>query len=642
MSGIDLAALLIEQNPDGVLGFDLAARYTVWNPAMERISGLRRDQVIGQNAFELFPFLRETGEDQKMAAALRGESGVSRDQRYRIPETGHIGLFDAHYIPVRDAAGAIAGAIGLIRDVTGRHEAEARARESRELFESYMAHIPGVAFVKDGEGRHVFANRLFEQTHGLTPRSWEGKFDGDIFPPDTAERFRKHDLEVLAGGHAVRMVDEQGARNEPEHWMWIKFPLLDARGRQLVAGLAFNITEQYRAEQALRASEERFRQLFSELEEVNRRKDEFLATLGHELRNPLAPLITAAELLRVHAPGDAAMQRAVEVIGRQSQQMRRLIDDLLDVARITRGIVSLQLDRVDLREVVQHAVRTAQTWLDAREHQLVLSMPAGPVYVEGDRVRLEQVITNLLSNAAKFTPRTGRVDVSLSRAAESADIRVADTGKGIPQEMLSRIFDLFTQVNPSIDRAEGGLGLGLTLVKRLTEMHGGTIIATSRGENLGTEFIVRLPLHAGGTELEGTTAPQSHGPAAVTDCRVLIVDDNADSAEMLNLLLPGWGYVTDVAHSGPEALDRISSFQPQVVLLDIGLPGMNGIEVAERLRDEQGSAKPVLVALTGYGQEEDRRRTAEAGFTAHLTKPVEIDALHRLLVALCPAGRDSR
>jgi PAS domain S-box-containing protein len=635
---MDLFNLLVEQNPDGVIAFDRDFRYTMWNPVMAQISGFSREQVIGQNAFEIFPFLREIGEDRCFDAVLRGEVAISRGQRYRIQQTGRTGFFDAHYIPIRDAAGVVTGGLGLIRNVSGRHEAEALARESRELFESFMAFIPGVAFVKDAEGYHVFANRLFEQTHGLAPGGAIGKADAQIFPADTAERFRRHDIEVLSKGQPIRSIDEQGARQEPEHWMWVKFPITDARGRQLVAGVAFNITEQYQAEQALRASEERYRQLSSELEEVNRRKDEFLAMLGHELRNPLAPLLTAAELLRMQPAADSTTEQAVDVIRRQAEQMRRLIDDLLDVARITRGIVSLQMQRLDLRDALQEVLRTVQPWLDAREHQLQISMPAGPVYVRADRVRLEQVITNLLSNAAKFTPKQGRIEVTLERGGDTAVIRVADTGKGIPREMLSRVFDLFTQVNPSIDRAEGGLGLGLTLVKRLTEMHGGTVDATSAGVGQGTAFQVRLPVATGPADAPATPAGRTPRANAPADCRVLIVDDNIDSASMLNLLLPGWGYTTAVAHSGTEALERARSFKPRIVLLDIGLPEMSGYEVAERIREDPSLASTVIVALTGYGQEEDRRRTAAAGFAAHLTKPVDVETLNRMLIAVCDKG----
>ena len=635
---MNLFELLVEQNPDGVIGFDRECRYTIWNPVMEQISGCRREEVIGKVAFDIFPFLRQIGEDRCFEAALRGEVAESHNQRYHVAQSGRTGYFDGYYMPVRDEAGAVTGGLALIRNATLRHEAEARARESREFFESYMAFIPGVAFVKDADGRHVYANLLFEQTHGLAPGGAIGKFDADIFPPDTAERFRRHDLEVLAKGQPIRSIDEQGARNEPEHWMWVKFPISDASGRRLVAGVAFNVTDQYQAEQALRASEERYRQLSGELEEVNRRKDEFLATLGHELRNPLAPLLTAAELLRMQPAPDAMTEQAIDVIRRQAEQMRRLIDDLLDVARITRGIVSLQLQRIDLRDALQEVLRNVQSWLDAREHQLVVSVPAGPVYVRADRVRLEQVMTNLLSNAAKFTPMRGRIDVTLERGTDSAIIRVADTGKGIPSDMLSRVFDLFTQVNPSIDRAEGGLGLGLTLVKRLTEMHGGTVEVTSAGTGLGTEFTVTLPIARHDVDEPSPAVHRTSRTQPPANCRVLIVDDNVDSAAMLNYLLPGWGYMTDVAHSGTEAIERARAFKPQIILLDIGLPEMSGYEVAHRLREDPALASIVLVALTGYGQEEDRRRTHEAGFAAHLTKPVDVEALNRMLIAVCDKG----
>lgn len=633
---MDLAQTLVEFNPDGVIGFDREYRYTIWNPAMERISGLPRKKVLGRVAFDVFPFLRETGEDRYFVAALSGRRAVSRERPYHVPETGSTGYFDGHYFPLRDEHGAVVGGLALIRDVTARREAEGRARESRELFESYMAHIPGVAFVKDSEGRHVFANRLFEQTHGLRPGEWRGKLDMDIFPPATAHRFRNHDLEVLAGGQPVRMIDQQGARNEPEHWMWVKFPIRDASGRQLVAGLAFNITDQYRSEQALRASEERFRQLSAQLQEVNRRKDEFLATLGHELRNPLAPLLTAAEIIRVRPEPDPAAGRAREVIARQAERMRRLIDDLLDVARIERGIVSLHIEPFDLREAVQEAVRTGQSWAEAREQTVRLTLPDDPVAVDGDPVRMEQVITNLLSNASKFTPSRGRIEVSVERSDGAAVVRVADTGKGIPSDMLSRVFELFTQVNPSLDRAEGGLGVGLTLVKRLTEMHGGTVSVSSAGEDRGTVVEVRLPLSlpvAESTDAAPIPAAPSDGTQG-EPCRVLIVDDNVESAEMLSLLLPDWGYDTATAYSGPQAIERALAFAPRIVLLDIGLPGMDGFEVAQRFRSNPSLREIRLVALTGYGQEDDRRRTRELGFADHLTKPVDMESLRALLASL--------
>lgn len=755
---MDISSFIVEHNPDGVLAFDRECRYTLWNAAMERMSGLPREQVIGRRAADVFPFMLETGEEAFFEAALAGETAVAKNRLYKVPETGRTGFYEGQYSAIRDESGAVIGGMAVIRDVTEREDAQARARESRQLFEQYMAYCPGVAFMKDAEGRHVYANRLFEETHGLAPGSWAGKLDADLFPPETAARFRAHDLEVLSAGKSLRMIDTQGARSEPEQWLWVKFPFADAAGRQLVAGMAFNITEQHRVEQALAVSEARFRAIFeqspfsvqivdragrtllanpafealwgvsrevlgeynlledpqaaalgvlpylrrafegevaamppvyydpavngapgrgrwteaifypvkdaagavrelvlmhrditdrvgfereraellAELQETNRRKDEFLATLGHELRNPLAPLITAAELLRLQPAVDPSVRHATEVIARQAQQMRRLIDDLLDVARITRGIVSLHQERLDLRELITEAVHTARPWIDAREHALVLDLPDRPVHADVDRVRIEQVITNLLSNSAKFTARGGRIDIRLEEHGGTAVMRVSDTGKGIPKEMLPRVFDLFTQVDPSLDRAEGGLGLGLTLVNRLVAMHEGSVTVTSPGRGLGTEFTIRLPSRpAPATAPVPSAAPADH-QASTAAVRVLVVDDNVDSAEMLGLMLPMWGYTTETAHSPSEALAKTATFRPHVVLLDIGLPGMSGYELAARLRELPGIASVPLVALTGYGQEEDRRRTKEAGFAAHLTKPVDMETLRSLLASLEP------
>lgn len=369
------------------------------------------------------------------------------------------------------------------------------------------------------------------------------------------------------------------------------------------------------------------------LTEADQRKDEFLAMLAHELRNPLAPVLTSVAVMRLHAANDPTLQRLLETVERQVRQLTRLVDDLLDVSRITRGKIELRREPVDLLTIVAHAAETSRPLVENRGHQLVVSVPRGPVYVEGDPTRLEQVLINLLSNAARYTEPGGRIWLNVECEGETATLRVRDTGRGIPQDMLQDIFGLFTQVDTTLDRSAGGLGLGLTLVKRLVEMHGGQVTAFSEGPGRGSEFTLHFP------RFHPHAAPPAELPApepvmtAVRSLRVLVVDDNVDASQTLSDLLEIWGHETRVAFDGHGALAVAAEFGPDVVLLDIGLPGLDGYEVARRLRSFRAPS-PILVAVTGYGQEEDQRRAAEAGFRHHLTKPVEPSVLERLLVLL--------
>jgi signal transduction histidine kinase len=391
-----------------------------------------------------------------------------------------------------------------------------------------------------------------------------------------------------------------------------------------------------------------------ELAEAHRAKDQFLAMLGHELRNPLAPIRNAVVAMRLRETEDPLLQRARDVIERQVQHLSRLVDDLLDVSRITRGRIELRKEPVDLAAIAEHAVETARAAIQAGEQELTVRRPPEPLWCEGDPMRLEQVITNLLHNAAKYTEPGGQIWLTLERS-DYAVLRVRDTGRGIPPEMLPQVFDLFVQANPSLDRAQGGLGLGLTLVRSLVEMHGGTVAAYSDGPGRGSEFVIRLPLLPPSEEhtahgAQHTAEAQVPSPPAVrcAPCavrRILVVDDNVDAAEMMAALLAQWGHQVRVVHSGTEAIETAVASGPDLVLLDIGLPEMDGYEVAKRLRElgrTRGSPLQAtwLVAVTGYGQEEDRRRSQEAGLDDHLTKPVDPDRL-RELISRCAPGRSA-
>jgi signal transduction histidine kinase/DNA-binding response OmpR family regulator len=389
--------------------------------------------------------------------------------------------------------------------------------------------------------------------------------------------------------------------------------------------------------------------LFQELQEAARAKDDFLAMLGHELRNPLAPVRNAMAAMRARGTDDSLLLRQWDVIERQMQQFSRLVDDLLDVSRITHGRIELRVEPLNLAVRVLSAVELARPEVDARGLDLTVSCPPEPLWLAADPVRLQQVIVNLLNNAIKFTEPGGRLWVSVELeeapggdAGGTAVLRVRDTGLGIAPELLPRVFDLFTQADRSLDRSRGGLGLGLTLVKRLVEMHGGSVGASSDGPGRGSEFVVRLPLRQGsgvrGQGSETTLAPTPALPELAPDprpltpaIRVLVVDDNVSGAETLADLLVLWGCDVQVAHHGLAALELAAQYLPEVVLLDIGLPGMDGYEVAQRLRELVGLEGALLVAVTGYGQEEDRRRSQEAALDHHLTKPVDPDVLRRLI-----------
>ena len=365
------------------------------------------------------------------------------------------------------------------------------------------------------------------------------------------------------------------------------------------------------------------------LQEANRRKDEFLAMVAHELRNPLAPIRTAAQLLRVKELDESHRARARDIIERQVDHLVCLIDDLLDVSRITRGVITLRRESVLLGAVVARAVESMRHAIDTRRHELRVELPDELIAVEGDKTRLVQVIGNLLHNAAKFTDTGGRIVLKVDREGRHAVISVKDTGIGISKELVPKVFDLFTRVHATSDPGEGGLGIGLALVRRLTEMHGGTVTAHSDGAGLGAEFIVRLPLV--GTHTIPMEPPAETSPIRMAARRIVVADDNHDSAEVLATLLELHGHDVRVAHDGIEVLAIAETFKPHVVLLDLGMPKMDGYETARQTRDQPWGKNAMLIALTGWGQQQDRQRTAEAGFDAHLVKPVTDSDLFQLL-----------
>ncbi len=379
--------------------------------------------------------------------------------------------------------------------------------------------------------------------------------------------------------------------------------------------------------------EEELRQKVDELAEADRRKDEFLAMLSHELRNPLAPILNAVHIIRLRGEDPVVRARMRDVVEQQVRCMTRLVDDLLDVSRITRGKIHLHHEPVTLSVLIQHSLETVRPVLESKQHQLQLSLPDEPIHLWADPLRLEQVLNNLLSNAAKYTDPGGLIQVRAEVLGHDVSIQIRDNGIGIAPEMVDEIFHLFSQVNHSLARSQGGLGIGLTLARNLVRLHEGTLIARSDGLGKGSEFIIRLPHRKSFPQDEGESSKAEAKPDRHS-CRVLVVEDNVQLAESLCLIVNLWGHECRVSHSGAEAIKLVEVFKPGVVLLDIGLPGMDGYAVAEELRNDSELKGITVIAMTGYGRDEDRMRSRSAGFDHHLVKPLDLDALELLLARL--------
>jgi PAS domain S-box-containing protein len=367
-----------------------------------------------------------------------------------------------------------------------------------------------------------------------------------------------------------------------------------------------------------------------ELGEADRRKNEFLAMLAHELRNPMAPIVNGLEILSASSP-DAGANFTLERMQRQMRVLVRLVEDLLDVSRLVQGRIELRRQRLELTELVKSALETAGPEIDAHRHQIAVSLPEHPVSLDGDQVRLAQVLSNLLVNAAKYSDQPGRIDLEGNRVGDIVEIRVRDQGIGIAPELLPKIFDLFTQADRSLDRSRGGLGIGLTLARRLVELHGGVLTASSQGIGHGSEFVIRLPVTAGGEVGAPRSVDLKTVPVTGASRRVLVIDDSVDAAESTAALVRFWGHQAKVLHSGEGAVREVETFRPHVVLLDIGLPGKDGYEVARELRRLDPTRSLVIAAVTGYGMEEDRRRSDQAGFDYHFVKPIDLELLKTIL-----------
>jgi signal transduction histidine kinase/DNA-binding response OmpR family regulator len=544
--------------------------------------------------------------------------------------------------PQREADGGVLWH-GLITDITESRVLQERLRQSHDLLQNVSTQVPGLIYqyqlFPDGRSCFPYASAAIGEIFEVTPE----QVREDATP--ILDRLHSDDYEGIVASvresartlepwrHEFRIVlPRQGLR-----WRWGDArPQRLADGSVLWHGFTMDITERKRMEEALRASE------FA-LQTADRRKDEFLAMLGHELRNPLAPIRNAAHILnnKEMVRQDPILEWACGMIDRQVIHLVRLVDDLLDVSRLVQGKIVLKEEWVNLVEVVEHAVELGRSLIQDRRQHLSLSLPGAPLYIHGDKVRLTQVMENLLTNAAKYTPEGGRIRLYLDRQDREAVIRIRDTGLGIAADLLPHIFDLFTQAQQDLARRQGGLGIGLTVVKGLVQLHKGRIEARSDGLGKGSEFIVRLPSDGETAGEPGASAVAEAPPTAPVARRLLVVDDNADALESLAVLLKLKGHTVKTAPDGPTALETARHFQPDIILLDIGLPGMDGYEVARRFRALDATRDTLLVAVTGYGQQGDRLRARAAGFDHYFVKPIDLVALQRLLFDLGGPGENS-
>ena len=447
-----------------------------------------------------------------------------------------------------------------------------------------------------------------------------------FFPEDHGTIRNEFFPAVLEKGHGEIEIRFRNFKTGEALWMAYKVLTLTDGNRQTIgfATVSQEITER-------RKLEEHLRKMAADLSDANHRKDEFLATLAHELRNPLAPIRNSLHLLRLSGELSPSLDPVREIMERQVDQMVRLIDDLLDVSRISHGKIELQREAVELATIVSIAVETARPLIDAAGHQLALSLPAEPMILDADPVRLVQIIGNLLSNAAKYTEPGGQIWLTARRERNEAVISVRDTGLGIPADVLPFVFDMFTQVDRSLARAQGGLGIGLSLAKTFVEMHGGRIEAHSEGLDRGSEFLVYLPTMSDSQRRPALTPPLRSSQSSFPCRRILVVDDTRASGYVLGRLLETMGQQVCTATDATEALESVRRERPDLVISDIGMPNIDGYELARRLRKEPDSERLILVALTGYGQETDKQQAKAAGFDYHLVKPVSLEALQALL-----------
>ncbi|HZR69062.1 MAG TPA: PAS domain S-box protein [Burkholderiales bacterium] len=616
----DRFRLLVESVRDyAIFMLDPEGRVATWNAGAQRIKGYSAEEIIGRHFSTFYPPDAVAAQWPQQELEMAKRDGRFEDEGWRLRKDGTRFWANVVITALYARSGELRGFGKVTRDLTERRAHEERVRASEERFRMLVEGVKDYAiFMLDPQGRVVSWNAGAQRIKGYQPEEIIGQHFSVFYPPEALERgWPEYELSVARKDG--RFEDEGWRVRKDKSLFWANVVVTPLHGDDGVLRGYSKVTRDMTERKHVEA-----------LEEGRRQMSEFLAMLGHELRNPLAPIRNAVHVMARKKLDPTASEWCRDVIDRQVSQLARLVDDLLDVTRITSGKIIVHKAPIDLNAAVERAVESTRPMLDARRHTLKVALADEPVIVEGDMVRLSQAILNLLNNAAKYTPEGGVISCTVKRESGNALVSVRDNGVGIPRDLLPKIFELFVQGDRSLDRSEGGLGVGLTLVDRLVRLHGGTVHAESGGPGMGSEFIVRLPL-AAQTAPAGDQETLKAPEALESARRVLVVEDNRDAADTLAAAVRSWGHVVQVAYDGTSALDSSRDFRPDVALLDIGLPGLNGYQLADRLKALFGDDDILLIAVSGYAQEEDLERSLNAGIARHFAKPVDLELLRELL-----------
>lgn len=616
-------AAIVKHSDDAIIGKDLNGIITSWNTAAERLYQYSAQEAIGQPISMIVPHYRKAELQQIMDQLFLGER-VEHVETVRLRRDGTRLEVALTVSPIKNAYGEVIGASKIARDIGERKRADLALRTSEARKNAFFRTALDCIISIDHDGRVLEFNPAAERTFGYREDEAVGsELASLIIPPVLREEHRRGLAKYHKTGEGPilnRRLEMTGVRSDgSELPIELTVSRVHEDGPPIFTAHLRDITDRKNLENQLR-------QYIAELSDADRRKDEFLAMLAHELRNPLAAIDYSMQML---SASPDQLEMATEITQRQVRQLAHLIDDLLDVSRITTNRIQLRKEAIDAGVLLKRAISSARPAVEERNHKFTVDIASAEMPLFADPTRIEQVIVNLLTNASKYTPEGGNISVNAYPENEQIVIKVRDSGVGIPREMLTRVFELFTQVEPSLDRAKGGLGIGLTIARHLTEMHGGTISASSEGLGKGSEFSIHLP----STTIRGDKAAPKSAPTIQAGLRVLVVDDNVDSAKTLSQLLQGLGCTTQEVHDGLPVVEVAKSFQPDVILLDIGLPGLDGYHIAPLIRQTPELSKVRLIAITGYGQQQDRARSYGAGFDQHLVKPVDFQSLIEVLAA---------
>jgi PAS domain S-box-containing protein len=593
-------------------------RFVRVNAAMCTMTGYTEDELVGLTIDDI-THPDDHGRDREERRRINsGEvQGYEIEKRYRRKDGSEVWVH-VTVNAVRDKRGRAVRNTAVIQDITERKRADEALRESEAQLRLVAETLPVFILRVDTDLRYQFVNRAYAQRFGMEPQELIGKRLPEVIGQKAYEAAKPYLDRMLAGEEVQYETTVPYEKLGPRFMRSANVLDLDESGRlRSVIGVLVDLTDRKRAEDALK--------------EADRRKDEFLATLAHELRNPLAPIRNAAQIIKAKLPPDPDLALSRDIIERQVRQMARLLDDLLDVSRITRNRLELRKRPVSLTSVIESAIETSAPLIEAAGHRFTCELPGEPVYLDGDPVRLAQLFANLLNNAAKYTPDGGRMTLRAERRDQELIVSVKDNGIGFAPDMQARLFEMFSQDKPALERAQGGLGIGLALVKGLVELHGGRVEARSEGTGKGSEFIVHLPVARPQVGIGAGSGGARTSP--VQRRRILIADDLKDTADTLSMLLRETGHDVQTTYDGEQAVEAAERYRPEVVVLDLGMPKLNGLDACRMIRALPWGRSILMVALTGWGQEEDRRRSREAGFDAHLVKPVDASVLTTLIAS---------